>query len=126
MTETNHTSYDIIVIGAGSGGLSVAIPMQKFGFRVLLIDKTDHAIGGECLNDGCVPSKALIHVARQIHQARQATAFGLQVSGAVDMAQVMAYVKNRQDEIRDHENAAYFRKEGMDVALGAARFTGKN
>lgn len=126
MTETNHTPYDIIVIGAGSGGLSVAIPMQKFGFRVLLIDKSDHAIGGECLNDGCVPSKALIHVARQVHQARQATAYGLQVSGAVDMAQVMAYVKNRQDEIRDHENAAYFRKEGMDVALGTARFTGKN
>jgi pyruvate/2-oxoglutarate dehydrogenase complex dihydrolipoamide dehydrogenase (E3) component len=99
--------------------------MQKFGFRVLLIDKTDHAIGGECLNDGCVPSKALIHVARQVHQARQATAFGLQVSGAVDLAQVMAYVKNRQDEIRDHENATYFRQEGMDVALGTARFTGK-
>ena len=126
MTETNHTPYDIIVIGAGSGGLSVAIPMKKFGFRVLLIDKTDHAIGGECLNDGCVPSKALIHVARQVHQARQATAFGLQVSGAVNLAQVMAYVKNRQDEIRDHENATYFRQEGMDVALGTARFTGKN
>ncbi len=126
MTETDHTPYDIIVIGAGSGGLSIAIPMQKFGFRVLLIDKSDHAIGGECLNDGCVPSKALIHVARQVHQARQATAYGLQVSGAVDMAQVMAYVKNRQAEIRDHENAAFFRREGMDVALGAARFTGRN
>jgi pyruvate/2-oxoglutarate dehydrogenase complex dihydrolipoamide dehydrogenase (E3) component len=57
MTETNHTSYEIIVIGAGSGGLSVAVPMQKFGFRRLLIDKTDHAIGGECLNDGCVPGR---------------------------------------------------------------------
>jgi pyruvate/2-oxoglutarate dehydrogenase complex dihydrolipoamide dehydrogenase (E3) component len=57
MAEINHTSCDIIVIGAGSGGLSVAIPMQKFVFRVLLIDKTDHAIGGECLKDGCVPGR---------------------------------------------------------------------
>ncbi len=52
--------YDIIVIGAGSGGLSVGLTMNKLGFKVLMIAKSDKEIGGECLNDGCVPSKALI------------------------------------------------------------------
>ena len=68
--------YDIIVIGAGSGGLSVGLTMNEFGFKVLMIAKTDMDIGGECLNDGCVPSKALIHVSRIIKDAKTATAFG--------------------------------------------------
>jgi pyruvate/2-oxoglutarate dehydrogenase complex dihydrolipoamide dehydrogenase (E3) component len=122
----DQKEYDVIVIGAGSGGLSVAIPMQKFGFKVLLIDKTDHAIGGDCLNDGCVPSKSLIHVARIVHHARQAGRFGLQVSGEVDIDKVTAYVRSRQNEIREHENASYFREMGMDVALGNAQFVSEN
>ncbi|NJL44501.1 MAG: FAD-dependent oxidoreductase, partial [Nitrosarchaeum sp.] len=48
--------YDLIVIGAGSGGLNVAMFMARVGLRVLLIDKSDMAIGGDCLNHGCVPS----------------------------------------------------------------------
>jgi pyruvate/2-oxoglutarate dehydrogenase complex dihydrolipoamide dehydrogenase (E3) component len=55
--------YDIILIGAESGGLSVGHFMVKARFRVLMVSKTAKAIGGECLNDGCVPSKALVHVA---------------------------------------------------------------
>lgn len=117
--------YDIIVIGAGSGGLSVALPLHAFGLKVLLIDKTDQAIGGDCLNDGCVPSKALIHVARQVQQAREATRFGLQVQGEADMVLVTRYVHERQDIIRQHENAGFFRRQGIDVALGTARFVGK-
>ncbi len=114
--------YDMIVIGAGSGGLSVALPMHTFGFKVLLIDKSGHAIGGDCLNDGCVPSKALIHAARKVHQARQAAAFGLEVRGEADMGKVAAYVKSRQAIIREHENAQFFREMGLDVALGTAQF----
>ncbi len=72
--------YDIIVIGAGSGGLSVGLTMNKLGFKVLMIAKTDKEIGGECLNDGCVPSKALIHVLRIVKNAKTATAFGLSIN----------------------------------------------
>jgi pyruvate/2-oxoglutarate dehydrogenase complex dihydrolipoamide dehydrogenase (E3) component len=118
--------YDVIVIGAGSGGLSVALPLHEFGLKVLLIDKSDKAIGGDCLNDGCVPSKALIHVAKQVQQAREATRFGLQVQGEVDMALVTQYIRERQDIIRKHENAGYFRSKGIAVALGTARFVGKD
>ncbi|MEX2591601.1 MAG: FAD-dependent oxidoreductase, partial [Anditalea sp.] len=49
-------SYDLIVIGAGSGGLGVALGMLQMGFRVLLVEKHADKIGGECLNTGCVPS----------------------------------------------------------------------
>jgi pyruvate/2-oxoglutarate dehydrogenase complex dihydrolipoamide dehydrogenase (E3) component len=118
--------YDIIVIGAGSGGLSMALPLHEFGLRVLLIDKTDRAIGGDCLNDGCVPSKALIHAARMVHQARQATRFGLEVQGQTDMAHVAHFIRERQEVIRAHENAGYFRRKGIDVALGTARFTDRD
>jgi pyruvate/2-oxoglutarate dehydrogenase complex dihydrolipoamide dehydrogenase (E3) component len=118
--------YDIIVIGSGSGGLSVGLFMNKAGFSVLMISKSDNDIGGDCLNDGCVPSKALLHVASIIHNAGLAREFGLQTSGKPDFNKVMGYVKSRQEIIREHENAYWLREQGIDVALGKATFTGKN
>ncbi len=58
--------YNIVVIGAGSGGLNIASFMNRVGLKVLLVDRSDANIGGDCLNFGCVPSKALIHVARMV------------------------------------------------------------
>jgi len=118
--------YDIIVIGAGSGGLNIAGFMNKAGFRTLLIDKSDENIGGDCLNTGCVPSKALIHVSKLIHDANAAENFGLNVGGKVNLKKVVQYIKEKQDIIRVHENAAYFKKIGMDVVLGNARFVSEN
>jgi pyruvate/2-oxoglutarate dehydrogenase complex dihydrolipoamide dehydrogenase (E3) component len=68
--------FDIIVIGAESGDLSIGLAMHEMGFKVLLIDKTAESIGGECLNTGCIPSKALIHVSRIVHSAGKAGQFG--------------------------------------------------
>jgi len=116
--------YDVIVIGAGSGGLNIAGFMNKAGFKVLLIDKEDRAIGGDCLNFGCVPSKALIHVARMVRDGRSAERFGLLSSGSIDLKKVMDYVRGKQEIIRVHENADHFRKRGIEVALGVATFTG--
>ena len=117
--------YDIIVIGAGSGGLSVGLTMNKLGFKVLMIAKTDQEIGGECLNDGCVPSKALIHVSRILKNAKTATAFGLNITGKPDIKKAIDYVHERQEIIRKHENAKALSESGIDVALGEAKFTGK-
>lgn len=117
-------SYDVIVIGCGSAGLSVGLFMNKAGFKVLLVDKGDQNIGGDCLNDGCIPSKALIHIARIAHNVKQAEKLGFHLSGAVDMKVAADYIYNSQNIIRKHENAEYFRKEGIDVALGEAKFTG--
>lgn len=118
--------YDIIIIGAGSAGLSVSLFMNKVGFNVLLIDKTDHHIGGDCLNDGCVPSKALIHIARISHSAKEAEKFGIQVNGQVDIKKATEYIYKRQSIIREHENAEHFRKEGLDVVLSVAKFIGRH
>jgi len=60
--------YDLIVIGAGSGGLNVAAFINRIGLKVLLIDKTDKNIGGDCLNTGCVPSKSLLHIAELVYK----------------------------------------------------------
>ncbi len=114
--------YDLIVIGAGSGGLNVAAFINRIGLKVLLIDKTDKNIGGDCLNTGCVPSKALLHVAELVQKSKMAKEFGCVSSGSVDMKKVTAYIKRQQDIIRVHEDAAWFRKQGMDVELGVASF----
>ena len=122
--ESNQ--FDIIVIGAGSGGLNVAGFMNRIGKRVLLIDKKDESIGGDCLNHGCIPSKALIHVAREVHAGKSAHQFGLTVQGYVDIQKVMAYVKGKQSIIREHENAEHFQRLGITVALGNAVLSGHN
>ncbi len=76
-----------------------------------MVSTSDHAIGGDCLNDGCVPSKAFIHVAKLAHGARLATRFGMEVSGKVNMQQALDYVRSRQSLIRAHENAACCRSK---------------
>jgi len=118
--ESNR--FDIIVIGAGSGGLNIAGFANRIGLKVLLIDKSDKSIGGDCLNHGCVPSKALIHVAREVFAGKKAEQFGLSVGGTVDIQKVMGYVKEKQDIIREHENADHFINLGMTVVLGTAEF----
>ena len=110
--------YDIIVIGAGSAGLSVGLTMNKIGFKVLMISKTESEIGGECLNDGCIPSKALIHVSRIVKTAKKARAFGLSVTGFPDFKKAIAYVYEKQEIIRKHEDAKDLRESGIDVVAG--------
>ncbi len=118
--------YDIIVIGAGSGGLSCGLFMNKAGFKVLMVSKSDRDIGGDCLNDGCVPSKALIHIAKIAQNAKLTKRFGLNVTGNIDIKKAIAYVHEKQEDIRVHENAAWLREQGIDVGLGNAFFTDKN
>ena len=118
--------YDIIIIGAGSGGLNISGFMNSAGFKTLLIDKSDRNIGGDCLNYWCVPSKALIHVSRLVHDSRQAGMFGINVGGTIDMKKVMGYVDSKKEVIRLHDNAAHFRSKGIDVELGMAELAGPN
>lgn len=119
--------YDIIVIGAGSGGLGVAIGMARFGFKVLMVDKDEANFGGECLNSGCIPSKALIHVADIIEKANQSRAYGLEVSGKPDIQKILQYVHSKQQFIRNHESADFLRKEeGIDIQIGTASFVSRD
>ncbi len=118
--------FDLIVIGAGSGGLNIAGFMNRSGFRVLLVDKKEENIGGDCLNFGCVPSKALIHIARIIRNAQKAKEFGFRIEGETDMKKVVEYIRSKKEHIRLHENKPYFEGLGMTVAIGGAKFVSKN
>ena len=125
MTDSSF-DFDLIVLGAGSAGLGLSLFMARIELKVLLIDLTAEDVGGDCLNHGCVPSKALIHVSRQVHQARQAARFGLAVSGEVDMSKVMEYVRERQEIIRHHETPEYLRELGITVEIGRPKFVGEH
>ncbi|TXF90066.1 NAD(P)/FAD-dependent oxidoreductase [Neolewinella aurantiaca] len=122
----NYT-HDLIVIGAGSGGLGCAGFGSSIGLNVALIDKTAKAFGGDCLNYGCVPSKAILHVASLFAGGKEAEAFGLKTEGKADFKKVMEYVHSRQEVIRAHETPEYFAKEfGTETIVGTAAMTGRN
>ncbi len=112
---------DICVIGAGSGGLSVAAAAAAFGVPVVLIEKGE--MGGDCLNYGCVPSKALLAAARHAIEPRQVTPFGLTLPRAeVDFAKVNAHVHGVIAAIAPNDSKERFTGLGVHVLAGAARF----
>ena len=114
--------FDIAVIGAGSGGLSVAAAAAQFGQRVVLFEKAE--MGGDCLNTGCVPSKALLAAAKRAHAMRDAARFGISpVAPDVDYAQVMAHVKRAIAAIAPNDSQERFAALGVTVIRAAARFT---
>ncbi|MEM9929835.1 MAG: NAD(P)/FAD-dependent oxidoreductase [Bacteroidota bacterium] len=118
-------THDLIVIGAGAGGLGCAGFGASIGLEVALIDKTAQAFGGDCLNYGCIPSKALLHIASLFAGGKQAEAFGLKTSGRADFQKVMAWVHKQQDVIRAHESPEHLRDTyGADTIVGTATLTG--
>lgn len=113
--------YDLIVIGAGAAGLTCAGGAAMFGLRVALIEAG--AMGGECLNTGCVPSKALIAAARRARVARAATRFGVTLTPPrVDWAGVRAHVEGAIAAIAPHDSVERFEAMGAEVIRARARF----
>lgn len=106
--------YDLIVIGAGSGGLVAATTAQRKGLKTAMIEK--HKIGGECTHYGCVPSKALINVANAYHSFSKMPAMGLEPQKpVVDFAKIMQSVDDIVQGIYAHETPDVFEKIGIDV-----------
>jgi pyruvate/2-oxoglutarate dehydrogenase complex dihydrolipoamide dehydrogenase (E3) component/uncharacterized membrane protein YdjX (TVP38/TMEM64 family) len=115
-------SFDnnLVVIGAGSAGLVSAYIAATVKAKVTLIEK--HKMGGDCLNTGCVPSKALLHVAELAHNARNASSAGVHVGEvSVDFKQVMQQVKSVIKEIEPHDSVERYTKLGVNVEQGDAR-----
>jgi pyruvate/2-oxoglutarate dehydrogenase complex dihydrolipoamide dehydrogenase (E3) component len=118
--------YNLVVIGAGTAGLVTAAGAAGLGARVALIER--ELLGGDCLNVGCVPSKALIRAARAAAQVRDAARFGIHIPAGVqvDFAAVMGRMRRLRAGISPHDSAARFRDLGVDVYLGQAAFAGAN
>jgi len=113
---------NLIVIGAGSGGLVASLIAAAVKARVTLIEK--HKMGGDCLNTGCVPSKALIRSARYIAQTRRASEFGFKsASVEFDFADMMERVQRVVKRIEPHDSVERFTSLGVDVIQGEARIT---
>jgi len=115
--------YNLVVLGAGTAGLVTAAGAAGLGARVALVER--HLFGGDCLNVGCVPSKVLLRSARAVADVRGAAAFGVRVPGepTVDFAAVMERVRRLRAEISPNDSVERFTKLGVDVFLGAGRFT---
>jgi len=117
--------YDIIIIGAGSAGLSVAAGGAAFGARIALIESG--RMGGECLNTGCVPSKAFLRSAHLAGDIRNSGLYGLDAAlGGVDLARVMGRVNSIIQKIAPRDSRERFESLGVDVFSASAEIVDRN
>ena len=120
---TEPRKVDICVLGAGSGGLTVAAGAAQMGASTVLIEKA--RMGGDCLNYGCVPSKSLIAAARAAEAIRHAPRFGVDGSEpTIDFARVHAHVHGVIQAIAPNDSVERLEALGVTVIQAAGRFTG--
>lgn len=114
--------YNLVIIGAGTAGLVTAAGAAGLGAKVALIER--NLMGGDCLNVGCVPSKALIAAGRVAAAARRASEFGIGGIDAieVDFEMVMQRMRRLRAQISPNDSAERFRNLGIDVFFGQASF----
>ncbi|MEM1081646.1 MAG: FAD-dependent oxidoreductase, partial [Pseudomonadota bacterium] len=112
--------YNLIAIGAGSAGLVTAYIGAAVQAKVALIEK--HQMGGDCLNTGCVPSKALIRTARLVHEAKSSERFGIaKMTTEFNFKDVLNRVRNVISKIEPHDSPERYRGLGVDVIEGSAQ-----
>lgn len=121
---TPNGRYNMVVIGAGTAGLVTAAAAAGLGAKVAIIER--NLMGGDCLNFGCVPSKALLRTAKLVGEMRTAGGLGVHLPGeaSVNFSEVMRRMRRLRADIARHDSAARFRELGIDVYLGQAKFTG--
>src|SRR5712691_12163874 len=113
--------YNVVVIGAGTAGLVAAAGTAGLGGRVALVER--NLMGGDCLNFGCVPSKALISSARLIQQIREAEKWGLdQQLPQFAFEKILERMRGRRAKIAPNDSQERFESLGVDVFRGEAHF----
>jgi pyruvate/2-oxoglutarate dehydrogenase complex dihydrolipoamide dehydrogenase (E3) component len=123
VNPTPARRYNLVVIGGGTAGLVSAAGAAGLGAKVALVER--HLLGGDCLNFGCVPSKAIIRSSRLAADFRDAAHFGFKaaLSAEVDFSAVMERMRALRAAISRHDAVERFRDLGVDVFLGEARFS---
>ena len=119
-SKPKSCDYNLVAIGAGSAGLVSSYIGAAVKAKVALIEK--HRMGGDCLNTGCVPSKALIRTARLLAEARDSQRYGVRAMAAeVDFAEVMERVQTVIGKVEPHDSVERYTELGVDVIQGEAR-----
>ncbi|MBA3656469.1 MAG: FAD-containing oxidoreductase [Gemmatimonadaceae bacterium] len=116
--------YDLVVIGAGTGGLVTSAIAAALGARVALIER--HAMGGDCLNVGCVPSKALLRASRAWADARGGRFGAPQAQGDGDFAEAMKHMRRTRAKISAVDSADRYRGMDIDLFFGQAQFKSRD
>lgn len=125
IASSSGKSYPIVVIGAGAGGLVIAIGATKAGKKVLLIEKGNY--GGDCTNFGCIPSKSLIASAHSAASMKEGKKLGIEVSSeSIQANKSLDRVREIVAEIRSHEDPEALKKLGLETLTGTAAFDGPN
>jgi pyruvate/2-oxoglutarate dehydrogenase complex dihydrolipoamide dehydrogenase (E3) component len=114
-------AYDLVVIGGGTAGLVCAAGAAGLGARVALVERA--RLGGDCLNTGCVPSKALIRSARVVGASRSGATVGVAADARIDFGAVMTRLRARRADMAPHDSAARLASLGVDVFFGDATFS---
>lgn len=113
---------DVLIIGGGAGGLSIASGLSQLGLATVLINN-ESSMGGDCLHYGCVPSKTLIHVANTVHAAKNAQQYGITCDAATIAPQaIFGAVQNVIDMIQPHDSIERFESMGIRVLIGEPTF----
>jgi pyruvate/2-oxoglutarate dehydrogenase complex dihydrolipoamide dehydrogenase (E3) component len=114
-------AYDLVVLGGGTAGLVCAMGAAALGAKVAVVER--HRLGGDCLNSGCVPSKALIRSARAAGEARWSSPVGVIADGVrIEFDTVMARLRARRATLAAHDAAARLASAGVHVFFGDGRF----
>ncbi len=125
MNESSPQHFDLCVIGAGAAGLSVASGAAQLGLHVALIEKGE--MGGDCLNTGCVPSKAMLAAAHKAHIVKNSESFGVTTSAPdINYAAVHKHIGNVIKTIEPHDSQERFEGLGVTVIREHARFTARD
>jgi pyruvate/2-oxoglutarate dehydrogenase complex dihydrolipoamide dehydrogenase (E3) component len=114
--------YDLVVIGGGTAGLVSAAGAAGLGARVALVERA--RLGGDCLNTGCVPSKAMLRSARVVAESRAGASLGIRASAHADFTAVMAHLRARRADLAPADSAERLASLGVDVFFGSASFSG--
>ncbi len=119
--------YNLVVIGAGTAGLVTAAGAAGLGAKVALIERD--LMVGDCLNTGCVPSKAIIRSAKAWNAVLKSNEFGIEIRReeiSVNFSKIMERMRKLRSEISYHDSALRFQELGVDVFIGAGKFLNQN
>ncbi|MBW6436773.1 dihydrolipoyl dehydrogenase [Actinoplanes hulinensis] len=125
MSQPNGGTFDIVILGAGSGGYAAALRAAQFDLSVALIDKAE--LGGTCLHRGCIPTKALLHAAEIADQTRESEQFGVKADlVGIDMAGVNAYKDGVVSRLFKGLSGMLTHNKNITVVQGAGKLVGKD